>query len=31
VGRDGDELVLRNYQGLHFRYPDPVGANEQAG
>ena len=24
VGRDGDELVLRNYQGLHFRYPDPA-------
>ncbi len=23
VGRDGDDLVLRNYQGLHFRYPDP--------
>jgi lysine 2,3-aminomutase len=31
VGRDGDELVLRNYQGLHFRYPDPVGADGQAG
>jgi lysine 2,3-aminomutase len=24
VGRDGDDLVLRNYQGLHFRYPDPL-------
>jgi lysine 2,3-aminomutase len=24
VGRDGDELVLRNYQGLQFRYPDPA-------
>jgi lysine 2,3-aminomutase len=24
VGRDGDDLVLRNYQGLHFRYPDPT-------
>ena len=23
VGRDGDDLVLRNYQGLLFRYPDP--------
>ena len=23
LGRDGDDLVLRNYQGLHFRYPDP--------
>ena len=32
VGRDGDELVLRNFQGLHFRYPDPVGAaKERAG
>ena len=32
VGRDGDELVLRNYQGLHFRYPDPLGAaKERAG
>jgi lysine 2,3-aminomutase len=24
VGRDGDDLVLRNYQGMQFRYPDPV-------
>ena len=32
VGRDGDDLVLRNYQGLHFRYPDPLGAEkERAG
>jgi lysine 2,3-aminomutase len=23
AGWDGDELVLRNYQGLYFRYPDP--------
>jgi len=23
VGRDGDELVLRNYEGKTFRYPDP--------
>jgi len=23
MGWDGDELVLRNYQGLYFRYPDP--------
>jgi lysine 2,3-aminomutase len=22
VGRDGDDLVLRNYQDLYFRYPD---------
>jgi lysine 2,3-aminomutase len=26
VGRDGDELVLRNYQGLYFRYPDAAGS-----
>ena len=25
LGRDGDELVLRNYEGLTFRYPDPKG------
>jgi lysine 2,3-aminomutase len=32
IGRDGDDLVLRNYQGLYFRYPDPRGAaKEQAG
>jgi lysine 2,3-aminomutase len=24
VGRDGDELVLRNYAGETFRYPDPL-------
>jgi lysine 2,3-aminomutase len=24
VGRDGDELVLRNYEGRLFRYPDPL-------
>ncbi len=29
VGREGDELVLRNYQGLHFRYPDPQGTPEE--
>lgn len=23
VGRDGDELVLRNFEGRQFRYPDP--------
>jgi lysine 2,3-aminomutase len=26
VGRDGDDLVLRNYQGKTYRYPDPVAA-----
>ena len=24
VGRDGDEVVLRNYKGQTFRYPDPL-------
>jgi lysine 2,3-aminomutase len=24
VGREGDELVLRNFEGHEFRYPDPV-------
>jgi lysine 2,3-aminomutase len=24
VGRDGDDLLLRNYEGAVFRYPDPV-------
>lgn len=23
VGRDGDDLLLRNYEGKQFRYPDP--------
>jgi lysine 2,3-aminomutase len=25
VGRDGDDLLLRNYEGQTFRYPDPEG------
>ena len=25
LGRDGDDLLLRNYEGKEFRYPDPVG------
>ena len=25
VGRDGDDLLLRNYEGRVFRYPDPNG------
>jgi lysine 2,3-aminomutase len=25
VGRDGDDLLLRNYQGTIYRYPDPGG------
>ena len=24
VGRDGGDLVLRNYEGKHYRYPDPT-------
>lgn len=27
VGRDGDDIILRNYEGKIFRYPDPVGVN----
>lgn len=26
VGRDGDDVVLRNFEGREFRYPDPVEA-----
>ena len=26
VGRDGDDLLLRNYQGEIYRYPDPEGS-----
>ena len=26
-GRDGDHVVLRNYEGRIFRYPDPLPAN----
>ena len=25
VGREGDELLLRNFEGRVFRYPDPDG------
>jgi lysine 2,3-aminomutase len=25
VGRDGDFLVLKNFEGKEFRYPDPLG------
>jgi lysine 2,3-aminomutase len=25
VGRDGDDLLLRNYEGKVYRYPDPAG------
>lgn len=30
VGRDGDDLVLRNFEGETFRYPDPLGATSVA-
>jgi len=30
VGRDGDDLLLRNYQGNTYRYPDPVGDSNAA-
>ncbi len=26
VGRDGDDLLLRNFEGKVYRYPDPAGA-----
>jgi lysine 2,3-aminomutase len=29
IGREGDDLVLRNYEGLRFRYPDPLGAEQE--
>jgi lysine 2,3-aminomutase len=25
AGRDGDDLLLRNFEGRIFRYPDPDG------
>lgn len=30
VGRNGDDLLLRNYQGQLYRYPDPLPGNEKA-
>jgi lysine 2,3-aminomutase len=27
VGRDGDDLILRNYEGRLYRYPDPSGGS----
>jgi lysine 2,3-aminomutase len=26
AGRDGDDLLLRNFEGKVFRYPDPLDA-----
>jgi lysine 2,3-aminomutase len=31
VGRDGDDLVLRNFEGRTFRYPDPIGEEADHG
>jgi lysine 2,3-aminomutase len=28
VGRDGDDLLLRNFEGKTFRYPDPIPTGE---
>jgi len=30
VGREGHEVILRNYEGKQFRYPDPlpIGVSE---
>jgi lysine 2,3-aminomutase len=30
VGRDGDDLLLRNFEGRQFRYPDPDPGRESA-
>ena len=30
VGRDGEDLLLRNYQGLIYRYPDPMSLAEHS-
>ncbi len=31
LGRDGDDVVLRNFEGRTFRYPDPVAPKVPAG
>ena len=28
VGRDGDDLILRNFEGNTYRYPDPLDATD---
>ncbi|HUG91175.1 MAG TPA: hypothetical protein VML55_10090 [Planctomycetaceae bacterium] len=30
VGREGDDLVLRNFEGHTYRYPDPLPAETAA-
>lgn len=29
VGRDGNEVILRNFEGKTYRYPDPIDPSEQ--
>jgi hypothetical protein len=29
VGREGDDLLLKNYQGKIFRYRDPLPGNQR--
>ncbi len=31
AGREGDDIVLRNYQGDLYRYRDPLPADKRAG
>jgi lysine 2,3-aminomutase len=31
IGRDGDDLILKNFEGQTFRYPDPIVADSPAG
>jgi lysine 2,3-aminomutase len=31
VGRDGDDLILTNFEGKTFRYPDPMGRPNSLG
>ena len=30
VGREGQDIILRNYEGRIFRYPDPVETADSA-
>jgi lysine 2,3-aminomutase len=30
VGREGNDLLLRNYEGKIYRYPDLIGAADRA-
>jgi len=30
VGREGDYVIFKNYEGLVFKYPDPVGAGSES-